>query len=127
MASVTHNNDILSGVVEADQVGDDATHYGVYDGDPAADPPGNFLFGGSFTNDLDAAGLGDRWRLLAGEIVYTQAPAAGESEVSARRKLRGLIDGGLWVTFHSGNPGITGVNRIEVTAAEVAEPGWTIT
>ena len=124
MASATHDSEILSPSVASAQANSDATYYGLWDGDP--DDGGKFLWGNDFTNNPAAAQEGDRWRFAAGAIVYTQNRiTARESEEAAKRKLAGLVSGGLWVTWHSGNPGINGANRI--TAAKVAVSAWTVT
>ena len=125
MAKVTHDNEILTPAVASAQAGSDATYYGVWDSDPDGGGSPKFLWGNSFSNNPAAAAEGDRWRIAAGGIVYTQnATASRESDETAKRKLEGLISGGLYVTFHSGNPGTNGANRI--TGAKVFVTAWTV-
>ena len=123
MATVTHDSEILTPAVVVAQDNSDATHYGVWHGDP--DSGGTFLWGNSLSNNPNAARTGDRWRFAAGAIVLTQNSTAGrESDDLQQRKLAGVIAGGLYVAMHTGNPGTTGANLIPNSKKLVSD--WTV-
>ena len=84
---------------------------------------GNNLGRQAFSTNPDALELGDRYELAASALVLTQPEGSGETNHLSERKLRGAVAGGVWVSWHTGNPGangtanpVTGIARTPVVA-----------
>ena len=75
-----------------------------------------------------------RWRwviltaLQSNAITFTQNPTGNETEAMAMRKLTGAVAGGLWVQFHTGDPGANGTSNAisELGRVQVTQAQWTI-
>ena len=101
----------------------DATHFGLFD----ASTGGNFLQGGSLGNDPAALRSGDKYRIPANALTLTEANPAGGTSHAAERAVRGRIAGGVWVSWHSGDPGTNGANAISTVArTQIAASGFTV-
>lgn len=122
MADATLNVAIQSAAAAAGQVGDDVRSVSAWD----AAVGGNFLADQDITTDPLPLALGDTYTLRAGAFGFRQPVGANESEELARRKLRGAIDGGVWIQYHSrliaetnnGTAHIIGLARTRVTEAQ---------
>ena len=107
--------------------GPDATHWGIYETENGAD----FLQGGENDVDTPALAIGDNFYMAANSIVITLAANIAErlSEAGARKYLRGLVENGVWLLPHSGDPGNTGVNKISgngISRVEAPLSNWTV-
>ena len=77
--------------------------------------------------DVNGLVLGSTVRIPAGMITFTYTPAATETNGLARRALDGIIEGGVGITMHSGDPGSDGTAN-ELTGlgvGSIAENEWT--
>ena len=88
-------------------VGDDAMYVGIYDG---PDPTDNFLQGAMLTNNPDALALGEVYYIPAGDFAIVQNPGTNETQGMAQRAVMGRVDGTLYYSIHTADPGTTGAN-----------------
>lgn len=125
MAQAANSGVVQSIAAPAGAVGDDCTHVSFWDSADA----GNFLSWVALANNPSALVLGERLQFAAGALTVTQAAGANESEESARRAVRGWISGGVYVQFHTGNPGAAGTNNVisELNRVQIPQAGWTVT
>ena len=121
MATAENTNEILSEATLEDGVGEDVTHIGLFTDSSA----GIFLWGRAITSNVDAIALGEKYRIPPRDVVLTQNLDGGETEAMARRALNGRIEGTLYVSFHTGAPGLTGANESS-EIGRVAISAWTV-
>ena len=100
-------------------VGEDATWINVW----SALTGGNNLGRQAISTDPDALALGDRYEFAAGALVFTQPEGTGETNHMSERKVRGVVLGDVWISWHTGDPGtngtansVTGIPRTPVAA-----------
>ena len=125
MATATSSVRALSGPAPAGAVGNDCTHYAAWD----AANGGNLLQTGAIeaAPNPGALQLGERLEVAVGAIVLTQNPSVGQTEEMAKRALRGQIDGGIWISFHTAAAGNAGTeNLINVTRASLPAANFTV-
>ena len=123
MAFARNNKVIQSAQAAAGQVGDDATWVAVWD----AATSGNLLTRIQITGNPDALILDARYQIPINGLVFRQNAATNETEEFAKRALEGRIDGGVWISWHDGNPGAAGTaNLITLARTPVAEADFTI-
>ena len=109
---------------EAVDANADATHVGLW----TAETGGLFLWGAAIAGDPAALELGERYRIEPGVLVITQSAGPGETEAMAKRGIAGRIAGTLYVSVHSGDPGVTGENEItQISRASITAANWTVT
>ena len=119
-ANASNTNVVQSIAAPAGAVGDDCTDISVWDGStPGTD---NLLGSQGISTDPDALALGDRYQFAAGALVITQPEGTGETSHLSERKVRGAVEGGVWVTWHTGAPGALGMDNLipEITPTEIA-------
>ena len=111
---------VQSAAAQSGAVGEDATWINLW----SALTGGNNLGRQAITGNPAALALGDRYELAADALVFTQPDGAGETNHMSERKLRGAILGGVWVSWHTGDPGVngtdtpvTGIARTPIAAA----------
>ena len=123
MATARNTAAVLSDHAPADAVGDACTFISVWD----AETGGNFLGSQSITTETDPLVLDERFRITAGGIVLTQPTSTQETAKLAVRALRGRIGTqGLWIRYHSGDPGSDGsANAIPVARTNIPTSNWT--
>ena len=85
---------------------------------------GNNLGRQAISTDPDALALGDRYELDADALVLTQPEGPGETNHMSERKIRGAVLGGIWISWHTDDPGpdgadnlVTGIARTPISAA----------
>ena len=122
-ATASNTAAVQSAAAPAGAVGDDATWINTWD----ALTGGNSLGRQSISTNPDALALGDRYEFPAGDLVFTQPEGTGETNHMSERKLRGAVDGGVWVSWHTGDPGAAGTaNTItEIARTPIAATGFT--
>ena len=114
MAQAANTNELV--IPEPAQNPPVPTHYGFF---TAANGGGTWLGG-------EAVEAGTEYRFAPGQLVL-QVPAGELNEAMAQRAVRGMIDGNIYPTLFSGDPGANGAaNRI--AGAHVAMPAanWTV-
>ena len=123
MATATNTAAIVFEAAPADAVGDDATHYGIWD----AATNGNFLGGDTIGTNPTPLELGERYEIEASSITLTFLRGTdGFTEEMAKRQRDGAVSGTLYISVHDGDPGTTGANEItDLDRATIAESGWT--
>ena len=75
-----------------------------------------------------------RWRWVIRTALQStpshsrRTPQVNETEAMAMRKLTGAVAGGLWVQFHTGDPGANGTSNAisELGRVQVTQAQWTI-
>ena len=123
MATAKNSALIQSAQAQAGQVGNDATWVSLWD----ALTNGNHLKNIQIANNPDALILDARFQIAINALVITQPIGAGESEEFAKRGVRGRITGGVWVQWHTGNPGNAGTtNVIGVARTPIAQNQFTV-
>lgn len=124
MAFARNNAVVQSATAGSGQVGQDATWVSIWD----AATGGNRLKNIQITGDPDALIQDARFQIPVNGLVFRQNAGTGETEEFAQRGLRGRIDGGVWVQWHTGDPGANGTaNIIALARTQVAESGFNIT
>ena len=101
--------------------GIDATHVHCYD----AITGGNFLWSLRMSNNPDPLLANENYAIAAGGIVFTVNPSANQSEEHARRALRGIMGGTVYLAMATGSSAsteLTGPGR-----KAISEDQWTIT
>ena len=73
--------------------------------------------------------LGEVFEIAPGALIIEQLPGTNETELMAIRALRGRITGGIWVQFHTGNPGSTGTDNVisELGRILITQDNFTLT
>ena len=124
MAQAANSNVESSALATAGAVGDDCTHVALWN----TAVGGDLLWRQAISTDPSALALGERLQIVSGALVIDVPTATGETEAMAQRKAQGAITGGVWVSFHTGDPGSTGTdNQItELGYTGIAEADWTI-
>ena len=97
-------------------IGQDGTYIGVYESLSGTD----FLAGIQISNDPMALALGEVYYIAASGLAITQTAATNETEAMAQRALRGRLDGTLFYSIHTGDPGTTGANESALARVSVA-------
>ena len=122
-ASASNTNVVHSIAAPAGAVGDDATWINAWD----ALNGGNNLGRQQISTDPDALALGDRYQFAAGALVFTQPEGPGETNHLSERKVRGAVAGGVWTSWHTGDPGAAGTANLiaEITRTPIAAAGFT--
>ena len=115
---------VQSEAAPAGAVGDDLMWVSLWD----ALTGGTFLHRQSISNDPDPLALGERFNIAAGVMKLIQPTGTGETEAMAERKIRGAILGGVWIQWHTGNPGTNGTTNIitELARTPVAQNAFTL-
>lgn len=112
MATATLNAEKTAAVGTA---GQDANTWKLYDHASA----GNELWSQALQNNPAALTQNQFYRIRANQFTITQPAATGESEESAKRKLRGMLGPTVWVQLFQGATAVTG--RISIALGD-----WTI-
>ena len=125
MALARNNAQVLSIASPAGAVGDDCTWISYWD----AATGGTYFLREDISTNPDALSLGDRLEIAANALTLNQPASANETEAFARKALQGRIAGGLWIQFHTGDPGSSGNSNVitELGRVQIAQSGWTIT
>lgn len=100
--------------------GVDATHVHAYD----AITGGTFLWSARMTNNPDPLTAGQNYAIAADAIVLTRTAGTNESEENARRALRGILGGTIYLAMATGataSAELPGPGRVAISLAE-----WTI-
>ena len=119
-ANASNTNIVESVAAPASAVGRDCTHVNLWD----ALNGGNSLGAQAISTNPDALALGDRLQFAAGALVIAQPEDTGETNHLSERKVRGAVDGGVWVSYHTDDPGdgtanlIPGIARTPIDAAD---------
>lgn len=124
MATAKNTNIVRSIAAPAGAVGDDCTHVSLWD----AAANGNLLGKKAISTDPDALALGEKLEFAAETLVINQPAGADETAAMAERAVRGKIAGGVWVQFHTGDPGANGTDNVisELNRVSVAQGAWTV-
>ncbi len=124
MASATNTNEVLSIATPAGAVGDDCTWVSGWD----AETGGNFLFRKSISTNPAPLALGDRYRLQAGTLTLVYNPSVDETDDMAERAIRGKIANGMWIQYHTANPGSSGSSNAisELGRTNIAQSAFTV-
>ena len=124
MAQATTNATVRSAAAGSAQNGQDVTHLSLWDRSSG----GNFLRRTALTNNPDPLATGERVEIQAGDITITYTAGSSETEASARRAAAGAVAGGVWVQFHTGDPGSAGTsNVIGLARVQITQGQFTIT
>lgn len=114
---------VESAAAQAGDVGDDCTHVTLWD----ALIGGNLLWGGAINTDPSPLALGERFQIAAGALRLEYTAATGETADMEERVVNGKIAGGVWVQYHTADPGSAGTdNVINIARTPVAENGFTV-
>ena len=124
-ARASNTNVVQSVPSPAGAVGDDCTHVTTWD----AANGGNLLGQQAISTNPDPIQLGDRLQTGIGTMVFTQREGAGETSFLSERKVRGAVEGGVWIQYHTGPPGADGMDNIitDIARTEVVAADFTIT
>ena len=124
MATAKNTNIVRSIAAPAGAVGDDCTHVSLWD----AAANGNLLGKKAISTDPDALALGEKLEFAAETLVINQPAGADETAAMAERAVRGKIAGGVWVQFHTGDPGANGTDNVisELNRVAIAQAAWTV-
>ena len=125
MAQAANTNAVNTPAAPAGAVGDDCTHVGFW----SAATGGSFLGRQAISTNPDALTLGERYTFPAGSLVITQPAGTNETEAMAQRAAGGKVAGGVWISYHTGDPGTTGADNTITELGRVSVPAadWTIT
>ena len=106
-------------------VGDDLTWLSLW----SLESGGVFLHRQSISTDPSALALGQRFNIAAAAMKLIQPTATGETEGMAERKIRGAILGGVWIQWHTGDPGSAGTSNVitELGRTNVLAADFTLT
>ena len=114
---------IQSAAAQSGDVGDDCTHISLWDAVTA----GNMLWRGTITTDPSALALGERFQIAAGALRLDYTAGTGETAAMEQRVVTGKISGGVWVQYHTGDPGAAGdENVIGIARTPVGQASFTI-
>ena len=113
-ATATQNAAIQSAVAGSAQDGDDVTNLTYW----SALTGGNYLGTKAVTNNPAAIATGGRFTIASGEVRFTVPNGDGTNHF-AERMARGIVEGGIWVQFHTGSPGSNGTSSV-ISLARVA-------
>ena len=100
--------------------GVDATHVLFFD----AITGGNFLFSLRMTNNPEPLTQGQNYAIAAEAITLTRTAGDAESEENARRALRGILGGTIYIALGTGaseSTELSAPGRVAITLSE-----WTI-
>ena len=124
MATARNNVAVSSIAAPTGAVGDDATIVSFW----TTETGGSYLDDGTISTNPDALALGDTYSIAINAITFTQNPTGNETEAMAMRKLTGAVSGGLWLQFHTGDPGNNGTSNAigELGRVQVTQAQWTI-
>ena len=124
MATARNNTAVSSIAAPSGAVGDDSTIVSFW----TTETGGDYLDDGTISTNPDALALGDTYSIAVNAITFTQNPTGNETEAMAMRKLTGAVSGGLWVQFHTGDPGANGTSNAisELGRVQVTQAQWTI-
>ena len=124
MATARNNTAVSSIAAPSGAVGDDSTIVSFW----TTETGGDYLDDGTISTNPDALALGDTYSIAVNAITFTQNPTGNETEAMAMRKLTGAVAGGLWVQFHTGDPGANGTSNAisELGRVQVTQAQWTI-
>ena len=107
-ATATIITAVQSAAALAGAVGEDASWINVW----SALNGGNNLGRQAISTDPAPLAIGDRYELAADSLVFTQPEGAGETNYMSERKVRGVVVGGIWISWHTGDPGPNGTDNL---------------
>ena len=125
MAQAANTNAVTTVAAPSGAVGDDCTHVAFW----SAASAGSLLGTQALSNNPDALALGERYSFAAGALVLTTPAGANETEAMAQRAATGKVAGGVWVSFHTSDPGSAGTTGqiTEFGRVSIPQADWTIT
>ena len=124
MATAKNSQEVSSGAASGAAINKDCTHVSLWDKATG----GNALDRFAISNNPSPLEAGEQFKIAAEGLVLTRNPGTGESQEMAKRALKGMIEGGVWVQFHSQDPGnnyTAGVIGV-IGRASIPEGDWTI-
>ena len=120
-ATASNTNVVLSAAAAAAAVGEDATWINAWNAATGGDSLGRQ----DISTNPGVIVLDARYRFAIGALVFTQPEGVGETNHLSERSVRGKVEGGVWVSYHNGDPGpngtanlISGIARTAIAAAD---------
>ncbi len=103
MATTSNRNKVVSAPAPAEAVGHDCTYISLW----SEHTTGDYLGSVAIAATPNPAPLqeGERFQIEPRALELTQPEGPTETNAMAKRALRGRYAGGLWVQYHTGNPG----------------------
>ena len=124
MAQARNNVAIQSPQAPQAAVDDDCTWISLW----TAQNAGTFLQRMTISSNPSPLVLGARFTAAINAIVISQPAGANETEAMAMRAAAGRVAGGVWIQFHTGDPGTAGTaNLIPIGRAQITQAQFTVT
>ena len=125
-ARASNTNVVQSAAAGSGQAGQDATHIAIWN-HATNTGASALLWRGTITTDPDALAQNDRYQFAAGALRLEYTAGTGETAAMEQRAVRGKIRGGIWISYHTGDPGANGTaNLIGIARTAVAENAFTV-